>query len=204
MTSPRLDTQEPETAPRTLTIESLRARLARVLDLVAREGAFRYRLIGTAAALLRGVPLVPGDVDFLAGARGDVDTFARALGAYRCLTPPTWMPSAWQYYAAFEVDGLKIEASTVERPSDSPFLETLGRGPWEHFSTIAAGDTRVAVVALELRLATELRRGRKEHADLLIHWMRDQGCDPRLLENALHAQGIDEHTRSSVLSAVIG
>ncbi len=188
----------------TLTIGLLRDVLANTLGLVESEGPFAYRLIGTAAGLLRGVPLRPGDVDLLVRERVHVDTFARALGTYRCLTPPTWMQSARQYYAAFDIEGVKVEASTVEWPTNSVFLEAIGSGPWKHFSELAAGDKRVAVVAIELRLATELRRGRRDRADVIVRWMRDHGCDLSLLTNAMAAQGIDAGTQTEVTAAIAG
>ncbi|MFD2232637.1 hypothetical protein [Phaeospirillum tilakii] len=188
----------------TLTTEQLRHTLTTVLGLAAREGTLSYRLIGTAADLLRGVPIEPGDVDLLARARADVDVFARALAAHRCLTPPSWMPCCGQYYAAFEVDGVQVDASTVESPSQSPWIEAFGSGPWTHFSEIAVGDDRVAVVAPELRLATELYRDRRDRAELIAHWMRDHGCNTSLLRNALAARGIDAATQSSVLATIVG
>jgi len=154
-----------------LTADRLRDTLTHVLDRVEREGSFRYRLIGTAAALLHGVPIEPGDVDLLAASRADVDLFARALRDCHCLTAPVWMPDARQYYVAFEVDGVKVEASTVEWPTDSEFMESLGSGPWTHFTDIVVGDKLVPTVALELRLATEVRRGRAEHAEAIRRWM---------------------------------
>lgn len=184
----------------TLTTGQLRDTLTTVLGLVERQGGFSYRLIGTAADLLRGVPLQPGDVDFLVKTRADVDTLTRALAAFPSLTPPTWMPCCAQYYAAFEVDGVQVDASTVESPSESGFIEAIGSGPWTHFSQIAVGDRRVAVVAPELRLATELSRDRKDRAEIIAHWLRDHGCDAPLLKNAMDGQGIDAETQSSVLA----
>lgn len=188
----------------TLTPELLRQTLTTVLNLAKREGGFDCRLIGTAADLLRGVPIEPGDVDFLMPTRSDVDTFARALAAYRCLSPPTWMPCCVQYYTAFEVGGVPVDASTVESPSQSTFIEAFGSGPWTHFSEVAVGDTRVAVVAPELRLATELCRDRKDRAEIIARWMRDHGCDTPLLRNAMKARGIDEATQSSVMATITG
>lgn len=122
----------------TLTPELLRQTLTTVLSLAKQEGGFDYRLIGTAADLLRGVPIEPCDVDFLMPTRSDVDTFARALAAYRCLSPPTWMPCCVQYYAAFEVGGVQVDASTVglrrsllsSRPSAAAPGRTFPRSPW--------------------------------------------------------------------------
>ena len=188
----------------TLTTEQLRDTLTTVLGLVEREGSFRYRLVGTAADLLRGAPVQPADVDFLVGTRAEVDIFARALAGFRCLTPPTWMECCAQYYAEFEVDGVRVDASTVESPTESGFIESIGSGPWTHFSEIAVDDRSIAVVAPELRLATELRRDRHDKAETLARWLRDRGCDAALLDNALDAQGIDADTQSSMRAIITG
>ncbi len=188
----------------TLTTAQLRDTLTTVLGLWEQQGGFSYRLIGTAADLLRGVPIPAADVDFLARDRADIDTFAQALTAHRCLTPPTWMACCGQYYAAFEVDGVQVDASTVESPTESGFIEAIGSGPWTHFAEIAVGDRRVAVVAPELRLATELCRDRKDRAEILARWLRDNGCDTPLLKNAMEAQAIDAAIQSSMLKTIAG
>jgi hypothetical protein len=175
-----------------------------VLGLTERQGSFTYRLIGTAADLLRGVPIPAADVDLLARGRADVDTFAQALAGHRCLTAPTWMACCGQYYAAFEVDGVQIDASTVESLTASAFVESLGSGPWTHWSEIAVGGKSVAVVAPELRLATELCRDRKDRAEIIIGWLCDHGCDEPLLRSALEARGIDAAVQSSVMATIAG
>ncbi|MCM5557421.1 hypothetical protein [Pleomorphomonas sp. JP5] len=188
----------------TLTTGQLRDTLATVLDLVEREGSFDYRLVGTAADLLRGAPIEPADVDFLVKTRAEIDTFARALAAFRCLTPPTWMDCCGQYYAAYEVDGVEVDASTVETPTESAFIESRGSGPWTHFAEIEAGERSIKAVAPELRLATELGRDRKDRAEIVARWLRDHGCDAALLESALDAQGIDADARAPVLAIIAG
>lgn len=188
----------------TLTVEQLHDTLATVLDLVEREGSFDYRLVGTAADLLRGVPIEPADVDFLVRTRAEIDTFARALAGFRCLTPPTWMDSCGQYYAEFEVDGVRVDASTVETPTESAFIEARGSGPWMHFAEIAVGERSIKTVAPELRLATELGRDRKDRAEIIANWLRDHGCDAALLDNALDARGIDADARAPVLAIIAG
>ena len=188
----------------TLTVGRLQDTLATVLDLVEREGSFDYRLVGTAADLMRGVPIEPADVDFLVRTRAEIDTFARALAAFRCLTPPTWLECGGQYYAAYEVDGVEVDASTVETPTASGFIEARGSGPWTYFSEIAVGERSIAVVAPELRLATELARDRKDRAEIIARWLRDHGCDAVLLTNALDAQGIGADARAPVLAIIAG
>lgn len=188
----------------TLTTGQLRDTLATVLDLVEREGNFDYRLIGTAADLLRGVPLQPSDVDFLVKTRAEIDTFGRALAAFRCLTPPTWLECGGQYYAAYEVDGVEVDASTVETPTESGFIEARGSGPWTHFREIEVGERSIKAVAPELRLATELSRDRQDRANLIAHWLHDHGHDATLLANALDAYGIAADARAPVLAIIVG
>ena len=188
----------------TLTTGQLRDTLATMLDLVEREGNFDYRLIGTAADLLRGVPLQPSDVDFLVRTRAEIDTFARALAAFRCLTPPTWLECGGQYYAAYEVDGVEVDASTVEAPTESGFIEARGSGPWTHFHEIEVGERSIKAVASELRLATELSRGHKDRADLIARWLHDHGHDATLLANSLDAYGIAADARAPVMAIIAG
>lgn len=188
-----------------LTAERLHRVLATVIGLCSDDGGvFDYCLIGTAAVLLRGVPLAAGDVDLLVRERAHVGRFAHALASYPCLTPPTWLEAARQYYAAFEVDGVKVEASTVEWSSDSGFLETVGTGPWTHFSEIAVGEVHVRTVAIELRLATELRRERGDRVAAITGWIRQNGCDMALLRDAMAAQGLSGEVQSATLAAVAG
>ncbi|MCM5554179.1 hypothetical protein [Pleomorphomonas sp. NRK KF1] len=187
----------------TLTLGQLQDTLATVLDLVEREGSFDYRLVGTAADLLRGAPIEAADVDFLVRTRAEIDIFARALAGFRCLTPPTWLECGGQYYAAYEVDGVEVDASTVETPTESAFIEARGDGPWTHFVEIDVGERSIKAVAPELRLATELVRDRQDRAETIARWLRDHGCDTALLNNALDAQDIGEDARAPVM-AIIG
>ena len=55
---------------------------------VATSSAVEYRLVGTAAAMLRGVPLPVGDLDILLKERRGVDLFAQVLSDFPCITPP--------------------------------------------------------------------------------------------------------------------
>lgn len=60
-----------------------------------------------------------GDVDILVEKRESVDIFARALADFPCISPPTWMSDARQYYTAFNINGVQVEVSTVEWETDS-------------------------------------------------------------------------------------
>lgn len=186
------------------TEAKLRRVLERVVRLCRTGGVQDYCLIGTAAALLGGVTLEVGDIDLLMRERADVDRFARALAGYPVIASPNWLADARQYYAAFEVDGTKVEASTVEWPTDAEALESLGTGPWHHRRAISVGTELVQTVALELRLATELVRDRSERVAALIEWMRHNGFDAELLRSAMAAQHIDTEVQASVLARLAG
>ncbi|MFC4118374.1 hypothetical protein [Nonomuraea zeae] len=155
-----------------------------------------YRVGGTGAALLQGVRLPVGDVDLLVARREDVNTFAAALSSFPCLYAASWIPESSQYFARYEVSGVHLEISTVERETDSDEMECIGRGPWQHYVLIPCGSHRVPAVRLELRLATELFRDRPDRYGPLLDHMAAQGFDAELLHRAMAAHGLSaEHRR---------
>jgi hypothetical protein len=178
------------------TLETVLGRMASALD---QSG---YCLIGTAAALLQGVPLFAGDVDFLMKRRADVDAFAGALSDFPALTPPTWLEAARQYYAAYSVNGIKVETSTVEWDTDSEYRETVGSGPWTYQNHITVGPYHVPTVVLELRLATELQRNRPDRYEPIITWMSQNGSNTDLLVCAIDAHGLPPEQQHHVLAQI--
>ncbi len=159
-----------------------------------------YRLVGTGAALLRGVQLPAADVDILVKGRRDVDAFASALSPFKCLFPPTWLADARQYYGNYDVNGVEVGISTVEVDVDSDTIETLGRGPWDHFSFVQCGPYEVPTVALELRLITELRRDRPDRYAPIIRYMQANGCNTALVRRAMDAAGLPQTVKDCVLA----
>ena len=144
-----------------LRMADITTALDTVLTAMRAVGAdITYRLGGTSAALLQGVQLPVGDIDLLAARREDVDVFGAALASFPCLHAVSWIPESSQYFARYEVHGVKVEVSTVERQVDSDGMECVGRGPWQHYVWIACGSHQVPAVRLELRLASELVRDR--------------------------------------------
>jgi hypothetical protein len=185
---------------RTRLCETLEATLEYVTSVLDQQD---YCLIGTAAALLHGVPLPAGDIDFLIKRRAHVDAFAAALSRFPSLTPPTLLKDGGQYYAAYNVNGVKVEASTVEWQTESRYLETMGDGPWKRQTLLAVGPYRIPTVTIELRLATELRRNRPDRYDPILLWLRNHPCDIDLLNHAMTAQGIPPERQGSILSQII-
>ena len=163
-------------------------------------GPIPYRLVGTGAALLRGIVLPSADIDLLAQRREDVDAIGAALSPFKCLVAPAWLPDARQYYAGYEINGVAFEISTVEVETDADTVETFGRGPWEHFTPIPCGSYLVPTVALELRLITELVRNRPERADPILHYMQEKGCDLELLRRGLGTAGAPSAVQEQVLA----
>ncbi|MFB7312029.1 hypothetical protein [Streptomyces sp. NPDC056192] len=158
-----------------------------------------YRLVGTGAALAQGVQLPVNDVDILMLRRGDVDRAAAALSEFPCRDSPVWLPDAGQYFARFEVAGIEVEISTVERSADTDTLECLGRGPWEHFVRVAMGRHLVPAVGLELRLVTELVRDRLDRYEPLMEHMRLHGADLPLLRKAMGERAVDPAWQEHIL-----
>ncbi|MGB6453118.1 MAG: hypothetical protein WBH47_01390 [Streptosporangiaceae bacterium] len=179
----------------------LHAVLSLILDQVDPDAVgFEYRLVGTAAALAQGVRLPVGDVDILVAHRGDIDRAATALHGFPCLDPPVWLPDARQYFARFVVEQVKVEVSTVEWPTDADTFECIGRGPWEHYVRMKVGKHIVPAVGLELRLASELVRDRRDRYVPLIEHMRSHGANLQLVQKALHARGLDPARQTRVLA----
>jgi hypothetical protein len=131
-----------------------------------------------------------------------VDKVAHSLEHFPCIKPPIWLPDARQYYAAFEIQSALVEISTVERETNSDCQETLGEGPYKHIERIKLGDHWVPVIKLELRLATELVRGRSERSLPLIRWLRKVGCDQPLLQSAMQAGCVSEETQIEVVKRI--
>ena len=172
--------------------------LGRVLE--AWQPAFPYRLVGTAAALLQGVEVPARAIDILCRERGAVDQFAAALARYPALQEPVWLAGNHQYFCNYDVEGVEVGASTVELDTDHDTTETFGTGPWRHFVEVPLGAHRVPVVRLELRLATELLRRRRDRAAPLIAFLGAHGCDTRLASRALENAGVAPRTRTRVLA----
>jgi hypothetical protein len=170
---------------------------------VATRSAVEYRVVGTAAAMLRGVPLPVGDLDILLKERRGVDLFAQVLSDFPCITPPTYLADARQYFANYDVDGVTAELSTVEWASDSDAVECIGSGPWDHFSLVGIDSFAAPVVALELRIVSELVRGRTEQFSVIAAYLRRNGCDIELMRRGMCVGGVPEQRQSEVL-AILG
>ncbi|MDE0448243.1 MAG: hypothetical protein OXH96_16395 [Spirochaetaceae bacterium] len=166
------------------------------------EPKFPYRLVGTAAALLQGVALPVRDIDILCREREAVDQFAAAMAGFPALQEPAWLAGDRQYYCNYDVAGVEVGASTVEVDVSHDTAETLGAGPWRHFREVPVGEHRVPAVRLELRLASEILRRRRDRSERLASFLRSHGCDTRLVARALSNAGVPRRTRERTLAAL--
>ena len=64
------------------------------------------------------------------------------------------------------------------------------------------GEHHVPAVKLELRLATEILRRRRDRSEPLIAFLRSHGCDTDLVVSALRNAGVPEQTRKRELAAL--
>ncbi|MER6949417.1 hypothetical protein ABT294_35940 [Nonomuraea sp. NPDC000554] len=184
---------------RTLNLTDITTALDMALvALKAADTDMAYRVCGTGAALLQGVPLPVGDIDILLASREDVDTFAAALSSFPCLYTASWLPESSQYFTRFDVNGVDLELSTVERQVDSDAMECVGSGPWQHYVLITCGSHHVPVVRLELRLVSELLRDRADRYGPLLDYMGTHGFDSDLLQRAMNAHRIPAHRQRLV------
>jgi hypothetical protein len=174
--------------------------MALVLDQFGRyDVKVEYRLVGTGAALLRGVPIPAGDIDLLVKERPSVDAIATPLMNFKCITPPTYLTDERQYFVEYEVNGVEVGISTVEWETDSDGIECIGSGPWLHYDLLECGAYTVPTVALELRLVSELVRGRDERSEPLLQFMKDKGCDIELVKQGMQARGLPDSTQKQVI-----
>jgi hypothetical protein len=163
-----------------------------------------YRLVGTGAALLHGVNLPAADIDILVKERQAVHLFADALKPFQCTIPPTHLKEQRQYYAEFIIDGVEVGVSTVEVETQSDAIETYGSGPWLHFEYLPCGGYMIPTVRLELRLVTELGRGREDRYCPILEFLRCYGCDADLVCRAMEAWEMDDTLQRNVLTQLSG
>jgi hypothetical protein len=179
-----------------------RVSVERVLGpLLARVPMREMRLVGTASSVLRGIDVPAGDVDVLFRDRDGVDAWFSCLsGDVDVGTAPIWLPEACQYFARLVVDGVTIELSTVEIETDNDTTECFGTGPWQHFDVVPCAGESVPAVATELRLITEVARGRSGcYRRPLIDFLCADGCDRGLIRRGLSNIGASPEAISRII-----
>jgi hypothetical protein len=182
-------------------LQAVLTALFRCIDPAAEQ--IEYRVVGTAASLLHGVDLPAGDFDVLLKDRAGVDTFSTSLSPYKCLTPPLYLEGSKQYFSSFEINGIKVEFSTVEGKTKSDTYECIGPGPWAHYTLVSCGGHQVPIVAIELRLITELTRRRADRYIPIIHFMQAHGYNKKLLTQGLKERAFVESEQIDPLGKLL-
>ena len=159
------------------------------------------RLAGSASSVVRGVNMPAADIDILFADRTGVDTWVESLGERHVVeTVPQWLPDARQYFARLDIGGAVVELSTVEIPTEHDTYECFGPGPWRHFDHVECSGGSVPAVATELRLITEVTRGRDDRLLPIIEFLRGTGCDMDLIRRGLNNNGTPGDTVQRVLA----
>jgi hypothetical protein len=163
------------------------------------------RLVGTASSVLRGIDLPANDLDILFRDRDGIDASVAALGRHHLVTAgPEWIPDTCQYFARLEVRGAIVELSTVEIETVNDTMECFGAGPWQHFDPVTTSGGSVAAVATELRLLTELARGREDRYSPIVEFLRVRTCDLDLIRRGLADHGIPEAAEIESVARLLG
>jgi hypothetical protein len=161
------------------------------------------RIVGTASSVLRGIDLPANDVDILFRDRAGVEAWFDPLSAHLDVdTAPTWIAESQQYFARIRDGAVTVELSTVELESDSDTMECFGPGPWQHFDLVRCGAGTVPAVATELRLITEVSRGRRDRVRPIIDHLRAVGCDTELLRRGLAHAGVAPDETGRIIAAL--
>ncbi len=155
-----------------------------VLDDIVRLSN-RVRVVGTASSALRGIELAVADVDILARDRETVDELVAVSGS-----PPATLietPFGYQYLADHQLSGVPMQLSTVESnlTGRRRLAECGGETPWRYYSLVDVAGRPVAVVASELRLASDLLRGRDNRWRPIAAHLVAIGFDVELLSQAV-------------------
>ena len=170
-------------------------------SILTRVPEAEVRLVGTASSVMRGIRVPANDIDILFREHAGVDAWFAALSADLDVdSAPAWMADSQQYFARVHSGDVVIELSTVEIESDSDTIECFGEGPWRHFDLVDVGARTMPAVATELRLITEVSRGRSDRYRPILDHLRGIGCDLALIRRGLANAGITEDATVSILA----
>jgi hypothetical protein len=180
-----------------------RAGVARVVSAVlAVVPESDFRLVGSASSVVRGIRMPAADIDVLLRERSVVDAWCAALGEQHLVTGPMWIDGASQYFATVDIDGERLELSTVEAPTEAETMECVGSGPWSHFDRVQCGTSTVPGVASELRLLTEVARGRTARWQSIAHFLARGPFDRALVERGFAEHEIPADVTTQVLAII--
>ena len=152
---------------------------------------------------MRGIELPANDIDILFRDRSGVDSWFGVLSAHLDVSDaPAWIAGSNQYFARIHDGDVTIELSTVEIDSDADTMECFGEGPWRYFDVVPCGPGTVPAVASELRLITEVARGRADRYRPIADHLRGVGCDAALIRRGLQHAGVAPDLTIQIMTAL--
>jgi hypothetical protein len=181
-------------------IDQLKNILTVFFDLVnSTISLYDYRLVGTAAALIQNVEIQTGDIDILFKQREGIDAIHPLLG--KCLKQPEFLGEEedGQYLAIYEFKNVILELSTVEYVTDNETMECFGQGPWKNYKNVRVESYSIPVVLLELRLLSELSRGRENRIRSLMEYLQVKGCNLDLIQKGMEERNLDPEIRRKII-----
>jgi hypothetical protein len=184
------------------TVTLRRADIEGVLAaILTRVPETKVRLVGTASSVMRDIPLPANDIDILFHDRAGVDAWFGVLSAdFDVDCAPGWMAESQQYFARVHAGAVAVELSTVEIESDDDTIECFGEGPWRYFDLLPCGPRTVPAVATELRLVTEVARGRTDRVRPIVDHLRRTGCDVALIRRGLAQAGVAANHTDQIIA----
>ncbi|MEV6417145.1 hypothetical protein [Kribbella sp. NPDC051718] len=181
-------------------------------------GRIEWMLLGSAATALRGVAIVPGDIDIAILTADDVIRAAGVLptpdvvGAVESggFVPADWISTVaepvrrfgdagarWTF-GRWYVEGVKVELAHIDAPAAAALMvETRAPLVWQERETLSCHGQAIPTVPIEVQLATMVARQQDARIDATL-----AGIDTGLLKVPLLRRAIRDK-RSEVPGMVV-
>jgi hypothetical protein len=158
-----------------------------------------WMLLGSAATALRGIAIVPGDIDIAVLAPDGVARAATVLPTpsestdsnlwFSTLTQPAlqWgdADERW-HFGRWMINDVKVELAHIDAPAVAELLvETRGPLVWRERETLSCHGHPVPTVPIEVQLATMMSRRQDDRIDVTIAALDRTSLDVQLLRRAI-------------------
>ncbi|MCI4323766.1 MAG: hypothetical protein L3K03_07095 [Thermoplasmata archaeon] len=188
-------------------VESALEQLLPVASQVLEARGIPWEIGGSAGAWIRGVPLVPGDIDLGTTAEG-ATVLAEELQDY--LIAPLAVTDhlgnsdrlGAEAFLGTLKDGARVEWSGASSDSleTEPFNEWGGPGVWARRQRMTWHQFDVPVAPLEFDLVRAAERQRKDRIELIVDHLRRSSYDRGLLAQALDVSTLLPEARSRLVA----
>jgi hypothetical protein len=194
---------------RAASFAAMSARWTAALGFVAKKlngDGIEWMLLGSAATALRGVAIVPGDIDIAVLTADDVIRAARVLptpevlGAVRSggFVPADWISTVaepvlqfgdagerWTF-GRWYVEGVKVELAHIDAPAVAALM-IEARSPlvWQERETLSCHGQAIPTVPIEVQLATMVSRQQDARIEATVAAIDPTRFDVSLLRRAI-------------------